>query len=221
MKKSSGIITVISRYVYGVLKPMSAIMEFFGLGELTGLTLVFGISALIGGFLFLIWFLLMMIGGAVGDMAQGLFEVEMGDTDLSFKALTFQGISAFFMMFGLIGLWLVQSEAGDTIAVIAGLTSGGISMWLIGKLFEGFKQLEETNTVDISRAIGSTGEVYLRVPSSGKGQVQVTFQGQLRTYDAISSDGKEYSTGEYIEVTGVMAGDTLEIKGINNSSEEE
>jgi len=196
-------------------------MEFFGLDGLTGLDIVFGISALVGGLLFLIWFLLMMIGGAVGDMAQGLFEVEVGDTDLSFKALTFQGISAFFMMFGLIGLWLTQSNAGDAIAVIAGLVSGGVSMWLIGKLFEGFKQLEETSTVDINKAIGSTGEVYLRIPSSGKGQVQVTFQGQLRTYDAVSSDGNSYSTGDFIEVTGVLAGDTLEVKGFNKSEEEE
>ena len=196
-------------------------MEFFGLSDLNTLGLVFGISALIGGLLFLIWFLLMMIGGAVGDMAQGLFEVEMGDTDLSFKALTFQGISAFFMMFGLIGLWLVESDVGDSIAVVAGLASGGVSMWVIGKLFEGFKQLEETSTVDINKAIGSSGEVYLRIPESGKGQVQVTFQGQLRTYDAVSSDGKKYSTGEFIKVTGVLAGDTLEVKGIGNSNEEE
>lgn len=203
------------------MSPMSVVMEFFGLDGLQGLEIVFGISALIGGLLFLIWFLLMMIGGAVGDMAQGLFEVEIGDTDLSFKALTFQGISAFFMMFGLIGLWVVQSDAGDSIAVIAGLASGGVSMWIIGKLFEGFKQLEETSTVNINNAIGSTGEVYLRIPESGKGQVQVTFQGQLRTYDAISADGKKYSTGEFIEVTGVLSGDTLEVKGIDNSNEEE
>ena len=125
------------------------------------------------------------------------------------------------MMFGLIGLWVVQSDAGDSIAVIAGLASGGVSMWIIGKLFEGFKQLEETSTVNINNAIGSTGEVYLRIPESGKGQVQVTFQGQLRTYDAISADGKKYSTGEFIEVTGVLSGDTLEVKGIDNSNEEE
>ena len=200
---------------------MSVVMEFFGLSDLNTLGLVFGISALIGGLLFLIWFLLMMIGGAVGDMAQGLFDVEMGDTDLSFKALTFQGISAFFMMFGLIGLWLVESDVGDSIAVVAGLASGGVSMWVIGKLFEGFKQLEETSTVDINKAIGSSGEVYLRIPESGKGQVQVTFQGQLRTYDAVSSDGKKYPTGEFIKVTGVLAGDTLEVKGIGNSNEEE
>ena len=38
---------------------------------------------------------LMMVGGAASDLFDGLFDIQIGDTDLSFKALTFQGLSAF------------------------------------------------------------------------------------------------------------------------------
>ena len=81
---------------------MSGILELFGLGDLIGFDLVFGISALVGGMLFLLWFVLMMVGGAASDLFDSAFDIQIGDTDLSFKALTFQGLSAFLMMFGLI-----------------------------------------------------------------------------------------------------------------------
>ena len=43
------------------------ILAFFGLDVLTGMELLFAGSALLGGLLFLAWFLLAMIGGVAGD----------------------------------------------------------------------------------------------------------------------------------------------------------
>ena len=61
---------------------MSAILEFIGIEDLVGFDLVFGISALVGGLLFLLWFVLLMVGGAASDLFDGLFDIQIGDTDL-------------------------------------------------------------------------------------------------------------------------------------------
>ena len=82
----------------------------------------------------------MMVGGAASDLFDGLFDIQIGDTDLSFKALTFQGLSAFLMMFGLIGLMISEMAAPQALSILGGLGAGGFSMWMVSKLFDTFKQ---------------------------------------------------------------------------------
>jgi len=94
------------------------IFELLGFGEATGLELLFAASALVGGILFLLWFALMMIGGVAADIFEGLLGMEgVGDlgADASFKALTFQGLMAFMMFFGLAGLYTLKSTETSTI----------------------------------------------------------------------------------------------------------
>ena len=190
-------------------------------GDASGLELVFLLSAIIGSLLFFVWFLLTMIGGAAGDVLEGVFDIDMGSSDLAFKALTFQGIMAFFMMFGLVGFAMLNSDQSDAMAAMAGIVAGSISLWGVGKMFEGFKQLEMHGNVDIENAIGETGSVYSRIPADGRGQVQVTFQGKLQTRAAVSADGNPFATGDFIEVVGIVGGDTLEVKKVERSGQEE
>tara|TARA_B100000902_G_C27002473_1_gene760563 strand:- start:54 stop:650 length:597 start_codon:yes stop_codon:yes gene_type:complete len=198
---------------------MAGILELFGLGDLIGFDLVFGISALVGGLLFLLWFVLMMVGGAASDLFDGLFDIQIGDTDLSFKALTFQGLSAFLMMFGLIGLMISEMDAPQALSILGGLGAGGVSMWTVSKLFDTFKELEQSGTMDLENANGATGTVYLRIPASGQGQIQITFQGAMRTMDAISIDGVEIPTGALIQVVDNVA-DTLRVREFKNKEGE-
>ena len=198
---------------------MSGILELIGIEDLVGFDLVFGISALVGGLLFLLWFVLLMIGGAASDLFDGLFDIQIGDTDLSFKALTFQGLSSFLMMFGLIGLMISEMDAPRVLSILGGLGAGGLSMWMVSKLFDTFKELEQDQTMDLDNATGSTGTVYLRIPSSGEGQIQITFQGAMRTMDAISADGVEIPTGTLIQVVDNVA-DTLRVREFKSSSAE-
>ena len=179
----------------------SEILEFFGIESLVGIELLFFGAALLGGSLFLVWFVLMMIGGAVGDVAGDMFGADIGlDADLSFKALTFQGISAFTMMFGLIGLAIMSSNNNSTLALLGGSVSGGGSMWLVAKVFQGFTKLQSAGNMRMDEAIGARGTVYLKIPSSGTGQVSVTFQGNERTLEAVSNGDEEIQTGTYITV---------------------
>ena len=99
-----------------------------------------------------------MIGGVFEGVVEGVFDidVDMG-SDFSFKAITFQGVVAFVMMFGLVGLAVMQSTTNDTIAVFGGSVAGIMSMFAINKLFHMFYGLESDGTVQHNQAIGAKG----------------------------------------------------------------
>ena len=190
------------------------IFELLGFGDATGLEMLFAASALVGGILFLLWFALMMIGGVAADIFEGLLGMEgVGDlgADASFKALTFQGLMAFLMFFGLAGLYTLKATETSTLAIAIGGIAGFASMYGTGKLFQLFITLQSDGTVEISESVGATGTVYLRIPHEGAGQVQVNFGGSLRTMNAKSHDDAEIGNGEFIEVVDTM-GDVLIVK---------
>nr|AIF15754.1 hypothetical protein [uncultured marine group II/III euryarchaeote KM3_71_E02] len=190
------------------------IFELLGFGDATGLELLFAASALVGGILFLLWFALMMIGGVAADIFEGLLGMEgVGDlgADASFKALTFQGLMAFLMFFGLAGLYTLKATDTSTLAIGIGGAAGFASMYGTGKLFQLFITLQSDGTVAISESIGATGSVYLRIPHNGAGQVQVNFGGSMRTMNAKSHDDAEIGSGEFIEVVDTM-GEILVVK---------
>ena len=190
------------------------LFELVGLGDATGVELLFAASALVGGILFVLYFFLLMIGGIATDVFDGLFgiDVDMG-ADASFKALTYQGIMAFMMFFGLAGLYVLKSDGGASMSVVAGAVAGGISMYSTGKLFELFVTLQQDGTTDLSEAIGSKGRTYLRISNNGVGQVTVDVNGAQRTYNAKSEDDAEIGTGDFIEVVDVI-GEVLVVKRI-------
>lgn len=198
------------------------LFELVGLGDVTGLDLLFASAALIGGILFIAWFFLLMMGGLAGGILDGVgLDVDMG-ADLSFKAFTFQGIIAFILMFGLVGLALSRSDQGDMMALFAGTVAGGASMWSMGKLFQAFHSVQSSGNMNIQNAVGQDGTVYMRIKPGAVGQIQVTIQGAMRTLDAIASDSSLYmKTGETITVEKIVAGRMVVIPYDANKTEEE
>ena len=191
-----------------------SLFELVGLGDVTGIDMLFAASALVGGILFVLYFFLLMIGGIATDIFDGLFgiDVDMG-ADASFKALTFQGIMAFLMFFGLAGLSVTKSGGGPSPAILAGAIAGGASMYFTGKLFELFVNLQQDGTVELSEAIGAKGQVYLRITDEGVGQVTVEVNEAQRTFNAKSEDGTGIATGDFIEVVDTI-GEVLVVKRI-------
>ena len=188
----------------------------------TGLEMVFGFCALIGSLLFLLYFGLVLIGGVFEGVVEGVFDidVDMG-SDFSFKAITFQGVVAFVMMFGLVGLAVMQSTTNDTIAVFGGSVAGIMSMFAINKLFHMFYGLESDGTVQHNQAIGAKGLVTTRIRKGSPGEVQVTYQHALRTEAAVCEDeDMELNTGTMIEVVDVI-GTRLIVKKYGSRQNEE
>ncbi len=166
-----------------------------------GLDFFFLVCAVIGGVLLTLRLLLMVLGfGADGD---GL-DVHHADSDIGFKLLSIQGITAFLTMFGLTGFSVMRgSSLGETIAVIAAIVAGIGSAWIIGRVFMSMMRLQSSGSVGLEQTVGCTGTVYANISKQG-GSVQITVAQRLREYDAVSATGDELPTGTPIRVVKLL-----------------
>ena len=176
-------------------------------GGLSGLETVFLACALAGSLLFIIRLILQFLGGG-GDIHTEISadhaDADYSDSDVSFKLLTIQGLTAFFMMFGMVGFALLRgNKTNEGIAVSAALAAGLATVWLIGKIFALIKGLQSSGTIENKNAVGEKGTVYLTIPSGGTGKVQVTVKGRMRVFDAVSDNLEAIKTGSRIKVLDV------------------
>ena len=175
-------------------------LELIGHGGITGVDILFAAMAIVGTFLFIIYFLLVLIG----DFTGGMFDFEM-DADGIFHLFTIQGLLSFIMMFGIFGLSVSQADQNAFIAIIAGTIAGTFSMYIVGKVFQMMASLEKDNTVEHAQAIGARGTVYRTIQPGKMGEVQVEYQGALRTETAVAKDETlRLETGKFVEVVDVI-----------------
>jgi membrane protein implicated in regulation of membrane protease activity len=176
---------------------------------------VFLFCALVGGIIFIIRMILMVVGLSDHDAHDGGLDHSDGhvDSDVSFKLFSLHGLTCFFMMFGLVGLGLSrQFWVPDIIAAAVGTIAGLFTFWVIARLFSSMSKLQADGTLKLSNAIGQQGKVYLTIPAEGTGQVQVSFQGRLMIYDAISANKEEIKTGDQIVVIDIAGGNILVVE---------
>lgn len=210
------------------------------LWDLSGFEMVFAACALLGGGLFVVRLVLFFIGGFgeadadagvdvgdvdVGDLDAG--DVDVGDLDAgeadvgdtleavaSFKLMTLQGLTAFLMMFGLVGLALLKSDTGKIVATLGAGAAGAVTLVIVGKVFSSLLALQSSGTLDMRNAAGQEGTVYLRIPADGTGKVQVTVQEKLMVLNAVSESKEEMKTGDRVKVVRVIGGRTLSVEKI-------
>lgn len=191
---------------------------------MTWVEIVYWASTIIGGLLFLLRTALFFIAGDAGSDIDvdfnggfdGDFDDSHGDTDLSFKVLSLQSLTAFFMMFGLAGLALIKANIDPVWTILGSAIVGSFTVWVISIIFAAMIRLQSEGTMRIKNAIGKEGTVYLSIPASGTGQVRVAVQGSLKVLDAVSANGKIFSTGERIEVVNVKSDNILVVDKPNN-----
>lgn len=166
-----------------------------------GVEQMFLLSGIVGGIV-LVFRLILTVAGL--DHHGGLDAVHT-DSDSGFQALTIQGISSFFAMFGVVGFTLYHNASLGMVIALVGAFAGGVaSVWIIQKVFKSMLRLQSSGTVSLFAAVGSEGSVYLTVGKDG-GRVQINFANRLREFEAVSADGATIPTGTAIRVQSVEA----------------
>lgn len=176
--------------------------------DFNGLEIFFLICAVIGGFFVVVKLVLQFIGSDAGTdiNVDGDIDIDHTDSDIGFRFLSLQGLSAFFMMFGLVGLALYrQSQLGIILSSIGAVAAGMASVWVIAKLFQGASRLQSNGTLKTEDAVGCTGTVYLTIPQGGTGQVNLNFRNHRREFNATEINGGEVPTGTPVRVVKVNA----------------
>lgn len=190
------------------------------MSDYTGLEKFFAVSAIIGGVLFVIRLILQFIGGDT-DLDTDLdtdtdADFDSSGSDLSFKVLSFQGLTAFFTMFGLVGLALLRQSGWEPVrAIVVASAAGFGTTWLLKWMFNAAKGLQASGTIKMKNAIGQEGEVYLSIPADGVGKVRVTVQDHLKVWSAVSHSKQEIKTDRPIRVVKVIANNMLVVEEIN------
>lgn len=176
---------------------------------------IYLICAVAGGTMLLLRLILTLIGldhggGDLPDDAS--FDV---DTDAAdghgggLNLFSMQSIAGFLTMFGLVGMGLLQINVSEALSMVGALLSGGVTAVATALIFLQMQKLQSEGTLNIRNAIGRTGTVYLTIPESGTGVVNVTVQGAMRTLDAVSQRGNRLPTGTVIKVVDITAGKLL------------
>ncbi len=185
------------------------------------------LSAVGGGALFVVRTAISFIGGDVnGELdAGGDFsgaDADLGDdpfdagSDVSFKILSLQGLSAFFLIFGLVGLGMLHQSPFPAVASVpAALAAGMAAVYVIAKIFAMVVGLQSSGTMNLQNAVGAQGRIYLRIPPGGAtGQVEVAVQGHLKIFDAQSETRTEIPTGEPVQVVRAIGDNLLIVKRV-------
>lgn len=172
---------------------------------------LFLFSAAVGGATVVLRVVLMLFGvgddhsfGSQHDIGPDDTSGSHSDIDAGTRLITIQGVAAFLMMFGLVGLALTR-EAGlaPIVAVPIALAAGFLSMWILARVFSAMMGLQSSGTLDLSHAVGREGVVYLTIRPETGGQVQLDVQGRQGVYEARIVAGEELATGRAVRVVGV------------------
>jgi len=137
---------------------------------------------------------------------------DSSDSYDSFKFFTIQNLTAFFMMFGLVGLGLIRSHVNIVITIICACFAGGFTVYLLIRILSSVAHLESSGSLDMMNAIGQEGVVYLTIPHDGSGQIQIPIQGRMQIFEAICEHGQRIETGERVIVIRVIDGYTLSVE---------
>lgn len=147
---------------------------------------LFWFCALVGSGMFIIQFLLSLLGAVDHTDFDGTHgEIDAGQ----FKWLSKQAITGFLMMFGWVGLTCIKEfELSLPITIGFSLLGGGCSIFITGLLFKMAKKLHSSGTVfNIEDSIGKEATVYQQIPKGGAGKISVSLYNLTHELEAISS----------------------------------
>ena len=196
------------------------ITEFVGIEAPSLMEIIFVSCAVLGGILFFIMMLLMMVGDVLGGVTDAIgLDIDAGGG--AFEILSVQGLSVAVMMFGLTGMFGLSATGSDVVAVLAGGVGAAAGMYGMGKMMYGINQLQADGTVNYNDAIGQRGQVYSRIKPNETGEIQVPVDGTLKTLLARAQDKSMLiPSGEFIRVVDVI-GSTMIVVPLEDSSSEE
>ena len=196
------------------------VTDIVGISTPSTLEVIFLMSGFLGTAFFLILMTMMMLGDIVGGVFDSVFDTDFTmDSDLSFELFSIQGLAAAVMMFGWVGMFTLEATDTEVYAVLIGGFAAASSMYGVGLMLKGIKNLESDGTMKHEDALGERGQVYSRIRADQSGEVQVAVDGTLRTLTARAKDKSLHlPTGEFIRVIDVI-GNTLIVEPLSDGDE--
>jgi len=165
---------------------------------ITALTVLTWVSIITGGLLVLL-FLMSLIGGLDLD-------TDVGSTDVDTDAGGI-GLIKGFLTFVSVSSWVIKvvlhSSENPVKAIGFGILAGILAFFLLNYVFKLLLKTQSNVNWSMSDAMFTKGEVYLTIPSEGKGIVNVNINGANRELEAKSNEKLDLKTGTKIQIVDI------------------
>ena len=120
--------------------------------------------------------------------------------------------------FGWTAILLKDSVPATGLRLLIAILVGVVLVFLVMLLFKWLTDMQQSGNIDVYKsAVDCEGSVYLTIPGerAGEGKVQITIQGAVREYNAVT-DGEEIKTGSSVRVIEAVDANTLLVEGLNS-----
>ena len=131
---------------------------------------------------------------------------------------TFRNFVNFFLGFGWAAILLRPSVKSTGLLVVIAVLVGIALVVAVMYLFKWLSSMQQSGNINVYKsAEGCQGKCYLVIPGerAGEGKVQITIQGAVREYNAVT-DGDTIKTGTPIKVVETINANTLLVEELNS-----
>ena len=154
--------------------------------------MLFLITAILGGTVFILQFVLAVIGFGAEDLDFGdaipddipddIPDFDAGDVHGStsmFAVLSFRTVVAALAFFALAGLASLSGGLSEPLSLLIALAAGAGALYGVHYLMQALFRLRHDGSVRIDRTVGQRGTVYIPIPPNhtGMGKIQIRTQG--------------------------------------------
>ncbi len=172
-------------------------------------------------------FIIQSIMTFVGADADTNFDVDvdssMDGADLSnieggSNLYTFRNFVNFLLGFGWSAILLQDNIPSTGLLILVSVIIGVALVAAVMYLFKWLSGMQQSGNINLQKsAAGCEGKVYLTIPAlrGGAGKVQITINGAVREYDAVTESEEPLKTGASIRVVDVIDASTLLVEETN------
>ena len=152
------------------------------------------------------------------DVDTSLDGSDLSNIDGGSNLYTFRNFVNFFLGFGWTAIILQPQIKSTFVLIFVAVLVGVALVAAVMYLFKWLSTMQQSGNINVYKAaVGCQGKCYLTIPGErqGEGKVQITIQGAVREYNAVT-DGDEIKTGASVKVLEAVDANTLLVEEINS-----
>lgn len=166
--------------------------------------------AIFSSLVFIIQSIMTFVGMDSGSDFNVDIDSDVPSDSQPFQLFTFRNFINFMLGFSWTAITLIPSIESTPLLLFISVMVGVLLVIAVMYIFKWLSGMEQSGNIDTDSAVGCKGTVYLTIPAGrqGEGKVQISIQGAIREFDAMT-DGEKLVNNEAIKVTKVINANTL------------
>ena len=152
------------------------------------------------------------------DVDTSMDRADLSNIEGGANLYTFRNFVNFFLGFGWSAILLQSSVKSTGLLIVLSVLVGIALVVAVMYLFKWLSSMQQSGNINVYKsAVGCQGKCYLVIPGerAGLGKVQITIQGAVREYNAVT-DGDTIKTGTPIKVVETIDANTLLVEELNS-----